>query len=215
MRTFNALIDALGGPWCLLLTLIILTVIPSVLGYIILRPISKVAGRMRAPNRFMLSDFFWLVIQLQLALGYCVQFVGIEHVDFFILICGFLTWATVCMWAGAVSIMSRAGVVIPSRRAAFILFLLPVTLAVMMGASFSVLLGVILQFEFVSEDFQRGLEIMAAKSHLGLREILIGFALLPALCYGLRQMGFWILNGSDPQSLEVAKATEIPSQGVA
>src|ERR1044071_2747379 len=103
------LLEAFGGPWCLVVTLVILAIVPTILGFAILRPISRLAGRLRAAPRFMLSDFFWLVIQLQMALGYCVGFIGKEHVDYFVLIGGFLTLATIGMWAGAVSFMSRAG----------------------------------------------------------------------------------------------------------
>src|SRR5689334_17545332 len=113
MRQLLLFLEAFGGPWCLLITLAILGGVPSILGVVILRPISRMAGRLRAPTRFLLSDFFWLVIQLQFALGYCVRFIGIEHPDYFALIGGFLFLATVWMWAGAVSFMSRAGVTIP------------------------------------------------------------------------------------------------------
>jgi hypothetical protein len=215
------LLNAFGGPGCIVVTLAILATVPTILGFVILRPISRAAGRMKTPTRFLLSDFFWLVIQFQMVLGYCVRFIGIEHLDYFLLIGSFLFLAAVSLWAGAVSIMSRAGVVIPAHRAVFILFLLPATLGLMMGTSFAVLLGAILKFDFASEEFKRGLEIMAARTHVGFWEIMVGLSLLPAMCYVLRRTAFWILAGSqlhgatDATREPSSAAPDVSSQGIA
>lgn len=195
MNAMSRLLNDMGGPWSVLVTTIILSVVPALLGLVIIRPISRVAGRLKSPTKFLLSDFFWLVIQLQLAMGYCVRFIGIENRAYFALIGGFLFLATVGMWAGAVSFMSRANVTVPSRRAVFILFVLPATMFLMMATSFIALMAADLTFEFATQDFRYGLSIMASWVHLDWPQILIGFALLPAICYGLRRCALWILTG--------------------
>jgi hypothetical protein len=215
MNLIKDFFDAFGGIWCLFITLAILAIVPTVLGIVVLRPISRMAGRLHAPTRFMLSDFFWLVIQLQLAMGYCVRFIGVEHLDYFLLIGGFFFLATIGMWAGAVSFMSRAGVTVPSRRAVFILFLLPVTLGMMMGASFTVLVAAILKFNFARFEFQQGLEIIIAKTNMGFEQIMVGLALLPAICYGLRRTSLWILTGINLDETVEPESADLSSQSVA
>lgn len=104
-------------------------------GRFLLAPLNRRAERLRGAIRFQLSDFFWLLVQLQLALGYSVSAVGVEQTFYFLLVTGFLVLAAVGMWAGAVSYMSRAGVTEPRRRAVFILFLLPLALTTMIVVS--------------------------------------------------------------------------------
>lgn len=106
----------------------------SFVGWLCLGPINRVAGRLRARTRFQLSDFFWLLIHAQLALTYCVRFIGREQTYFPVML-GFLTLAVSGMWAGSLSCLSRAGVMDPLRRAIFVLFMVPLTLALMMTSA--------------------------------------------------------------------------------
>lgn len=195
MDFINGLLNAMGGPYCVLVALVILLVVPTLIGFAIIRPLSREAGRLRSPTKFLLSDFFWLVIQLQLALGYCVRFIGIENYRLFALIGGFLLLASIGLWAGAISILSRCNITIPSRRAVFIVILLPSTLFLMMAVSFVVLVQAVLAFDFATRDFRYGLSLMAANSRLGRNELLLALALLPLVCYGLRRCSFWVLSG--------------------
>jgi hypothetical protein len=106
----------------------------SFVGWLCLGPINRLAGRLRARTRFQLSDFFWLLIHAQLALTYCVRFIGREQ-RFFPVMLGFLTLAVSGMWAGSLSCLSRAGVTDPLRRAIFVLFMVPLTLTLMMTSA--------------------------------------------------------------------------------
>lgn len=103
-------------------------------------PINRVAGRLQARTKFQLSDFFWLLIHAQLALAYCVRFVGREQRMFFMLMLGFLTLAITGMWVGSVGCLSRVKVTHPPRRAVFILLTVPLTLALMMTAAIGLIL---------------------------------------------------------------------------
>lgn len=107
----------------------------SFVGWLCLGPINRVAGRLRARTRFQLSDFFWLLIHAQLALTYCVRFIGREQRFYFPVMLGFLTLAVSGMWAGSLSCLSRAGVADPLRRAIFVLFMVPLTLTLMMTSA--------------------------------------------------------------------------------
>ena len=117
--------------WLAVLCIALVLVLAPIVGSLILGPVNRAAGRLKAPTRFLLPDFMWLLLQLQLALGYCVTFVGVQQRYFFPLVLGFFTLASVMMWAGAVSFLSRAGVRSSLRRGVFILLLLPSTLALM------------------------------------------------------------------------------------
>lgn len=155
------------------------------IGRQILGPLNERAGRLRAPTQFQLSDFFWLVAQLQMALVYPVRAVGVEQTVYFLIVAGFLLLATVAMWAGAVGFMSRAGVVQPLRRAVFILFLLPVTLALMIGSA--IFLAVIPPVHyFTTQRFTLldiGVYLLVATGIAG-------------CVWGMRQVSHWILAGA-------------------
>ena len=75
--SISFLIEAVGGPWAALVEIVLAIVLPIAMGSWILGPISRRAGRLQGTVRFQLSDFFWLVAQFQLVLGYCLRFVGI------------------------------------------------------------------------------------------------------------------------------------------
>ena len=132
LERFGAILSAVGPIVGVVVLFAIAIGVPTLIGLFVLGPINRAAGRLRAPTRFQLSDFLWLLVQVQLALAYCVEFVGVKHLWFFTLVLGFLLTAVTAMWAGGVSFMSRAGVTHPPRRAVFVLFLLPMTLALMM-----------------------------------------------------------------------------------
>ena len=76
--SFSQLVQAVGGPGTVIIGLLLAVVLPAVLGRWVLGPVSDRAGRLQGVLRFQLSDFFWLVIQFQLVLGYCVRFVGVQ-----------------------------------------------------------------------------------------------------------------------------------------
>lgn len=192
----QSVFSAMGSIGSLLLLGLLAVAVPTLVGWAILGPINRTAGRLKAPTRFQLSDFLWLLVQVQLVLGYCVEFVGVRQRHFFVLMLGFLALATLALWSGAVSFMSRAGVTHPPRRAIFILFLLPVTLALMMVTTLLLLVtaGTTLGYIALSRDYRMQLE--TGYHGLALTPIGIGVAILilPLLGYGLRRLSSWIVH---------------------
>jgi len=200
---------ALSMIGCAALAALLVVALCGFLGKLVFGPLRHRAEMLRAPTQFQLSDFFWLVVQLQVALVYSVRKVGVEQLGYFLVVLGFLLLATVGMWSGAVSFMARAGVTQPLRRAVFILLLLPLTLALMIGSSFVV---VIMPASFYI-DYRVGgglLTVYLGSSNLfrsglfSLAGIAVGIV---AATWGLRWMSFWILADTSEPSRADAEPT--------
>ena len=110
--------------WFLVPFVIFFVVSASLLGRWMIQPINECGGRLRAPTQFMLTDFVWLVLQLQLVLGFR-SWVGIEQQRLFAAILGFLMFAAFMLWLFGIGFLSRAGVTQPLRRAIFTVVLMP------------------------------------------------------------------------------------------
>jgi hypothetical protein len=162
-------------------------------GHVILRPLDRAARGSKRPIQFMLTDFIWLLIQLQIALGVVVANVEHDPLWVFAMILGFLAFAVIAMWCGGVHVLSRLGIRGIWRRAALIVFLLPGALVVMMGASalcVSASVALLLLFQRVG----------GTRLFLGSREIAIGVLIFVAAgavtglaCWVLRLVMRWIL----------------------
>lgn len=140
------------GGWLCVLSIALVLILAPLVGSLVLGPVNRAAGKLQAPTRFLLLDFMWLLVQLQLALGYCVSFVGIQQLYFFVLVLGFFTLASIMMWAGAVSFLSRAGVRKSLRRGIFIVLLLPATLALMIATPLLPVVSYILETDATSVE---------------------------------------------------------------
>ena len=196
LERFGAILSAVGPIVGVVVLFAIAIGVPTLIGLFVLGPINRAAGRLRAPTRFQLSDFLWLLVQVQLALAYSVEFVGVKHMWFFALVLGFLLTAAVAMWAGGVSFMSRAGVTHPPRRAVFVLFLLPITLALMMTATLLLVAAVVTSAGVsFSLEYRVQIEYGIQRLNLGPISAGIGMSLLPVLGYGLRRMSRWVVQG--------------------
>ncbi|MFO0903331.1 MAG: hypothetical protein U0939_10045 [Pirellulales bacterium] len=196
LERFGAVLSAVGPIVGVLVLFAIAIGVPTLIGLVVLGPINRAAGRLRAPTRFQLSDFLWLLVQVQLALAYCVEFVGVKHLWFFTLVLGFLLTAVTAMWAGGVSFMSRAGVTHPPRRAVFVLFLLPITLALMMTATLLLVAAVVTSTGVsFSLEYRVQIEYGIERLNLGPISAGIGMSLLPVLGYGLRRLSRWVVLG--------------------
>lgn len=185
--------------WLMLTCVALVLVLAPLVGTLILGPVNRAAGRLQAPTRFLLPDFMWLLVQLQLALGYCVSFVGVRTQFFFPLALGFFTLASVMMWAGAVSFLSRAGVRSAARRGLFILVLLPATLALMIATP---LLPVV---AFILEDNPAEVERLfrlegRIPRHAGWLLMVVGALAIPAIGILLNRLGRWMVQGVFPAS---------------
>ncbi|WP_254511982.1 hypothetical protein [Anatilimnocola floriformis] len=174
-----------------LLLLIYFVVVATLLGRWMLEPINSQGGRLQAPTQFLLTDFVWLLFQLQLALGFCVTWIGVEQKRLFPAVLSFLIFAVTLMWLFGVGFLSRAGVSQPARRAMFTLLLLPASLGVMMALPALVALIVTLEIdfsswaeiEFILRDYQRYKALLW-----------IITPLLPAIAWMMRQISFWIVR---------------------
>ena len=161
----------------------------------ILGPINRAAGHLNARVRFRLSDFFWLVVQLQVVLGLLLQSIGFDDTygdarAGFLFLLVLLLGATVALWAGAVSCVAKAGVNDAHRRGFFIVVLLPATLAVMILLPVALTFAVGLIFASVSEPQLAGQQIPQI---LGL---LAAVVLLAAIGWCLRWSTKWVLVGN-------------------
>lgn len=158
----------------------------------ILGPISHAAGLLQAPMRFRLSDFVWLVVQFQVVLAACAQGIDIEDVFGFGITLTFLFLATTAMWMGAVSCVSKAGVVHPWRRGIFVLCQLPLTLTFMFAIPICLGAGLLrsLQFAMSRESLLNevtGLQVVG----LFAASIIMGIA-----SWGMRYVSIWVLEDS-------------------
>jgi hypothetical protein len=95
------------------------------IGHAVLGPLRKAARAGRHRTQFYMTDFAWLLIQLQAALGLVSAYVERNPAWAFYTVLGFLAFALTLMWWGALRALSQAGVKSTLRRAILILVLLP------------------------------------------------------------------------------------------
>lgn len=194
------------------LLIIYFVITSSLLGRWMLQPINEAGGRLRAPRKFLLTDFLWLVLQLQLALGFCVSWVGVEQKRLFPAILGFLTFAVSMLWLFGVGFLSRAGVTQPLRRAVFTLVLLPGTLAVMM-----ILPGIVVLIGVLESDFSAWGEFSIPLREYSRGKMLLWIVAptLPVIGWMLRQVSYWIVREreEDSDSHPAQPAALSPSAG--
>lgn len=161
------------------------------LGRWMIQPINEKGGWLQAPTQFLLTDFAWLVLQLQLALGFCVSWVGIDQPRTFPAILGFLVFAVTMLWLFGVGFLSRAGVMQPWRRAVFTLLLLPSALGVMMALPLLVaLLGIL------ETDLNFWGELAVPLREYSQHKVLLWIVLpcLPVIGWSLRQVSLWMVS---------------------
>lgn len=200
---------------CAVVAALLVATLSSLLGIFVFGPLRHRAGRLHAATQFQLSDFFWLVAQLQFALVYSVRNVGVEQLSYFLLVFGFLLLATLGLWAGAMSFMSRAGVRQPLRRAVFILLLLPATLALMIGTSFLVViipasLYVDHLLGYGTLSVYVGAPRLMDWGHTSL--VLLGTGLVAA-AWTLRRIAYWIQREATPADSGAGNSTVAPLSG--
>lgn len=171
----------------------------SLLGRWLIQPINEKGGRLRAPTQFLLTDFVWLVLQLQLSLGFCVSWVGIEQPRLFPAILGFLVFAVTLLWLFGVGFLSRAAVTQPLRRAIFTVVLLPATLGLMMA-----LPAIIVLIAILETDFSRWGDLAIPLREYSRFKLLLWVIAptLPILGWLLRQVAFWIVAATPDRSSE-------------
>jgi hypothetical protein len=174
-----------------LTALVVFVVVAAFFGRWLLEPVNRAAGHLNAPTRFVLSDFLWLMIQLQVMLATVLVQIR-EQVpqrgQFVIL--GLLALPIVILWAASVSVVSRAGITQPLRRAVLILILVPGALAEIMA------LPLLLIGAWVAVTTEPG--DWAARTWSNLLSVrltgLMGAAAVVVVCAMiLRRLSYWVL----------------------
>lgn len=193
--------------WPYVLLLIYFVAFSSALGRWMLQPINEKGGRLRAPTQYLLTDFVWLVLQLQLALGFCVSWIGVEQTRLFPAILGFLVFAVTLLWLFGVGFLSRAGVMQPARRAMFTLLLLPASLAVMMALpALVVMLGVL------ETDLTAWGDLAIPLREYNRYKVLLWIItpLLPVIGWMMRQISFWVVRDLHAEHPAAVPVSNIP-----
>ena len=183
------MVDALSA---LLFLICMVAAVPGI-AVLILGPVSLAAGRLNAPTRFQLSDFLWLFVLLQAALGVSVQGIGLDLPELFTPVLTFLVCASLALWAGAISFLSRARVTSTVRRGCFIILQLPLTLGMMIwwpgAVFFSVQTAAIYLYEVGIERREFDALMVAGATLVGVA----GVAVAALLCWALRMLSLWIV----------------------
>jgi len=187
-----------------LATLIVFVFVATILGRWLLEPVNRAAGHLNAPTRFILTDFLWLMIQLQVMLA--VVLVQIreqvpQRGQFVIL--GILALPVIILWAASVSVVSRAGITLPLRRAVLILVLVPGALAEIMAVPI-LLIGSYLAVTASPGDWAA--RAWSGSLQFRILSLAAGAALVVLWALTLRWLSFWVL--APPTTAIVAKPAE-------
>ena len=161
------------------------------LAWWMLEPINLVAGHLRASTRYLLTDFLGLMVLLQAALAVVGRAIetkpGDDRSPYWIVLSVALLLMFV-LWSASVSVVSRAGIVLPWRRLAVMLLLVPGALAVIVGWPVAVV-AVAVQMGLMENLYREG-------AFAGIALTVGGCILLVAAPFGLRRLSFWSLAGS-------------------
>ena len=170
-----------------LLALVVFIVMAVVLGHWTLGPINRAAGDLKAPTRFLLTDFIWLMVQLQIALAVAVPYWTDTMVGRYVLVLiGVTCFLVVVLWAGSVAVLSRAGIVAPLRRAVVILLIVPAALIIVMMLPFCLLLFALSFFGIFWPGMHIGWSTVGASAGTGLA--------LAAASFVIRRLCAWVIR---------------------
>lgn len=178
-----------------LLALVVFIVLAVILGHWTLGPINRAAGDLKAPTKFLLTDFIWLMVQLQIALAVAVPYWTDTMVGRYVLVLiGVTCFLVVVLWAGSVAVLSRAGIVAPLRRAVVILLIVPAALLIVMMLPLTLLIFALSLFGVFLPGLHLGWATvgMTAGSALG----------LAVASYVIRLLSAWVIRApTDPTPL--------------
>jgi hypothetical protein len=181
------------GPLTALLGLVAFVFAAAVLCHWLLEPVNRAAGHLNAPTRFQLTDFIWLMIQLQIMLALVMQTIAeaLPERSLWIILAA-LTLPVLVLWAASVSVVSRAGITQPTRRAAVILVLVPGALAEVMAVPLLVVGGL----AFVSnEPPEVWLTVTTANTPTRIVVLVATAVCVAGAAVVLRWLSYWVLTG--------------------
>ena len=183
----------MAGGLAALLTVGVFVVAAALLGHWLLEPVNRAAGHLNAPTRFLLTDFIWLMIQLQLMLGLALYLLrdAEDYERFQLAILGGLAVPLVVLWAASVSVVSRAGITEPLRRAIVILVLVPGALAEIMAVPLLLVASIVAATAGPDSWY-----IPFLDDNVTSRITLLVMALIGALTWAVavRWMSFWVIG---------------------
>lgn len=174
------------------------------LAWWMLEPINRAAGALNAPTRFMLTDFFGLMVLIQIGLVICGQALsgrdaGREAIRMYWLLVAVVVFLAIVLWIASISAVSRAGILGSLRRLVVIVLLVPSTLSIMLGLPTLVVLLTVTIVRAIRGEMGGGLPVSQAPL-LALGVLGIGIV-VPVL----RWLAFWSLSGTAPSvALEAA-----------
>jgi len=156
----------------------------------VLGPFTEAVRMLSAPTRFFLSDFIWLLVLLQAS--FAIARLVLDQQGSFLVILVFLVVASIAIWAGAVSVLSRAGVHQAVRRGIFTLVLLPVVLLLMGAVVIGLSAMVALPAHLLIGSWPPGDEF-----RIGIWSVilLLGIPAIIATAWALRRLTRWIVAG--------------------
>jgi hypothetical protein len=182
-----------AGPLTALAGLVAFVIAAAVLCHWLLEPVNRAAGHLNAPTRFQLTDFIWLMMQLQVLLAIVMQTIAeaLPQRALWIILGG-LTLPVLVLWAASVSVVSRAGITQPMRRAAVILLLVPGSLAEVMAVPLLIVGGV----AFVNNE-PPGLWHSVSGGSVPQRLLVLALIAVSVAvaAVALRWLSFWVLTG--------------------
>jgi len=161
----------------------------------VLGPFTEAMRMLRAPTRFFLSDFIWLLVMLQAS--FAVARLVLDQRGSFLVILTFLVVASIAIWAGAVSVLSRAGVYQTVRRGVFTLVLLPAVLLLLGATLCGPALVVVLTQTLITsrppgDDFESVIWFVI---------VLAGIPVIIATAWALRRLTRWIVAVAPPSDV--------------
>lgn len=190
----------LAGPMIAIGGLIAFVVVAAFLCHWLLEPVNRAAGRLNAPTRFQLTDFIWLMIHLQVLLAVVMQTIAEAMPQGGLLtVLALLALPIVVLWAASVSVVSRAGIMQPLRRAAVILILVPAALAEVMAVPILVVGGIAylnneppgMWQTYSSGTVGRAFQLLAIAGAIGAAGI------------ALRWLSFWVMAASPVETTAI------------
>jgi hypothetical protein len=163
----------------------------AILAWWMLEPINRAGGVLQATTRFLLSDVLGLMVMLQVALaisGVALDSSDRQEVAAYWLMLGVSALLACVLWAASVSVVSRAGIVLPLRRLTVIVLLIPGTLAVVMSIPLVIVLALSGMF-----DPHGALGLGVWRAYI-LPLAALGLLLLVGAIFLIRRLSFWALS---------------------
>jgi hypothetical protein len=160
-----------------ILSLLAIVAIPVLFGYFILQPVDAALKGVRCPVQFLLGDFFWLMLLVQLPFWYVSRAMRSQGVSVAVALAVLLLLLCVRVWLRGAAILLGLGIFDAWRRGVFLVIVLPVGTFGWLAAVFAVSLAL-----------RRAMETRGFS-------LLVITAILP-IAYVCRLLAIWVVSGA-------------------